>query len=156
MQRTHLSALLPYPGPLAWPQSSSDVCLVVESFRMFPQFDGVAWLPHDGSSRLAFQLAPCFRGASMRPQVAASTRFVGRRLRLRYMKLGGRTTCDRYICSRLPNANLVTTSPSSRWEGLTRFPTAGGGEPPSAVSPDASPAHPIGRSDGRCVQRAGT
>ena len=43
--RTHLSALLPYPGRLAWPQRSFDACLVVESFRMFPQFDGVAWGP---------------------------------------------------------------------------------------------------------------
>ncbi|KAF3945938.1 hypothetical protein CMV_027740, partial [Castanea mollissima] len=44
--------------------------------------------------------------------------------------------------------DLVTTSPSSRWEGLTEFPATVGGEPPKAASPRASPAHPIGGSVG--------
>ena len=61
-KKLHLPTLLPYPGSLAWPRTPCGARLVVESFRMFPQFDGVA----GQFARLAFHLAPCLFEGSIR------------------------------------------------------------------------------------------
>ena len=57
---------------------------------------------------------------------------------------------------RFTYGNLVTTSPSSRWLSLQKFSMLSISENTSNINPDNSLNHPIGRSDGRCVQRAGT
>ena len=56
---------------------------------------------------------------------------------------------------RFTYGNLVTTSPSSKWWGSPNFPQQSSGTE-VCCSPNYSPNHSIGRSDGRCVQRAGT
>ena len=56
---------------------------------------------------------------------------------------------------RFTYGNLVTTSPSSKWWGSLNFPLQRSGTE-QCCSPNYSPNHSIGRSDGRCVQRAGT
>ena len=65
-----------------------------------------------------------------------------------------RVTCE-WSFRRFTYGNLVTTSPSSKWPYLQNFPL----QPPGTgdcCSPNNSQEHSIGRSDGRCVQRAGT
>ena len=56
---------------------------------------------------------------------------------------------------RFTYGNLVTTSASSSSKGLRKFPSNVSGTE-SLLGPDNSPVEPIGSSDGRCVQRAGT
>ena len=61
-------------------------------------------------------------------------------------------TC-KWSFHRFTYGNLVTTSPSSRWYGLLDFPAAARGY---LRSKGFTGPPEIGRSDGRCVQRAGT
>eukprot|EP00963_Diacronema_lutheri_P014558 scaffold3191_cov1014-Pavlova_lutheri.AAC.1 len=75
---------------------------------------------------------------------------------------------DAHPSSAFPTSSVVTGSVapvnarryagvgSIKWEGLMNFSTPNRGEPRLGANPDISPAHPIGRSDGRCVQTAGT
>ena len=56
---------------------------------------------------------------------------------------------------RFTYGNLVTTSPSSKWRGSLNFERLVL-QSWTHQSHNYSPNHSIGRSDGRCVQRAGT
>ena len=92
-------------------------------------------------------------------EVATSTRWTRRP----YWKQGVSIWCvagvKEHLCEwsfrRFTYGNLVTTSPSSRWLGLIKLSKRTVNDK-YVINPKSLPNHPIGRSDGRCVQRAGT
>ena len=65
-----------------------------------------------------------------------------------------RNMCE-WSFRRFTYGNLVTTSPSSKCQDSPNFPQQYSGTE-NCSSPNYSSGHSIGRSDGRCVQRAGT